>query len=219
MTDFNYRCLDRDGREVRGRVTAANEGMASLKLKDLGFFPTELKRIKGKINKEIVFHELPLIRNLYSLVTKGKIKDKTLTAFTRQLATLLKAGLPLVRSLETLKKQTKSTNLKKALEEVVEDIESGSNFSESLSRQPAIFNQLYISMIRAGEVSGSLEALLRRLALFGEKRAVIKTKIKSALAYPLVVMGLATTIVTLILIFVVPKFEDIYNQLGRNCQL
>ena len=148
------------------------------------------------------------------MITRGSVGHKHLTAFTRQLATLIGAGLPLRRSLEILEEQTESTNLKTALEQIVEDIESGSTFSEGLGKHPSVFNKLYVNMVRAGEVSGALEQVLERLAIFAEKRAALRSKIRSAMIYPVIVVLLATVIVAIILIFVVPKFQDIYGGLG-----
>ena len=214
MATFTYKALDRNGKEIRGRIEANNEGLVVEKLRGMGYYPTEVRKAKGQGAGSVALEDLPIIKPIFRLITRGKVKHKNLTAFTRQLATLIGAGLPLRRSLEILQEQTESTNLKNALDSCIEDIESGSTFSEALSKHPSVFNKLYVNMIKAGEVSGALEQVLDRLAIFAEKQAALRSKVRSALIYPVVVVVLSTVIVTIILIYVVPRFQDIYEGLG-----
>ena len=216
MAVYIYKALDKDGREITGRIEAVSESISVERLRSTGYYPTEIRKIQGKKFGKVALEELPVIRTLYRILTRGVVKHKTLTAFTRQLATLMKAGLPLRRSLETLRKQSDSLNLKTALDTIIEDIDSGFTFSEALEKQPQIFNKLYVNMIKVGEVSGALETVLKRLAIFAEKKALLKSKVRSALIYPTVVLFLATIIVSVVLIFVVPRFQDIYEGLGSD---
>lgn len=149
-----------------------------------------------------------------------KVKPQELATFTRQLATLIDAGLPLVRGLEVLHKQEKNLGLKLATADMVEAIKSGSNFADSLSAHPKIFDGLYINMVKAGEVGGVLDKVLNSLALFLEKIQKIKGKVKSALVYPAVVMSLALVILMFLAIVIIPKFEAIFKDvLGEDAQL
>jgi type IV pilus assembly protein PilC len=143
----------------------------------------------------------------------SRVKPKQLMVFTRQLATLVDAGLPLVRSLEVLEKQEKNPALKHALREMADAIQSGSTFAEALSHHPKIFNKLYVNMAKAGEVGGVLDQVLVRLAEFMEKAQRIKNKVTSAMVYPIVVMVMALGILTFLMIFIIPKFKEIFSEL------
>jgi type IV pilus assembly protein PilC len=141
------------------------------------------------------------------------IKTKDLTVLTRQLAILLAAGLPLIRTLRTLEKQTKNPAIKKTLGQAANSVEGGSTFSEALAQHPKSFDKLYLNMIRAGEAAGAMESILDRLAKFMEKAAKIAGKVKSAMIYPSVVMGIAGLITTGLMVFIVPKFKKIFEEL------
>ncbi len=147
------------------------------------------------------------------LFGKGKVNTKTLTVFTRQLSTLIDAGLPLLRGLSTLSKQEKNLVLKEAIEKMSESVEGGSTFSEAMAAHSHIFDKLYVNMVRAGEVGGVLETVLTRLAEFLEKAERIKGKIKSAMIYPLAVLFIAILILTFLMIFIVPKFQEIFKDM------
>jgi len=142
-----------------------------------------------------------------------KVKSKTLMIFTRQLATLIDAGLPLLRSLRTLMKQEKHVGLKAAMLNLADSVESGNTFSEALAQHPKIFNKLYVNMVKAGELGGVLEIVLRRLAEFQEKSQKIRGKVIAALVYPVVVLCIAIGILTFLLLVIVPKFEKIFNDM------
>ena len=149
-----------------------------------------------------------------------RVKPKELMVLTRQMATLVNAGLPLVRSLEVLEKQTKNTVLKSALYEMVDSIKSGSTFAESLTQHPKIFDKLYVNMVRAGELGGVLDKVLLSLSEFMEKLQKIKGKVVSAMVYPAVVMTMATLILIFLMIFIIPQFEKIFTDvLGEGSQL
>lgn len=142
---------------------------------------------------------------------RTKVKTKELTVFTRQLATLINAGLPLVRGLEVLERQEKNAGLKNALGDMTESIKSGSNFAEALSAHPKIFDKLYVNMVRAGELGGVLDRVLLSLSDFMEKLQKIKGKVKSAMVYPLVVLSMAMLILVFLMVFIIPKFQEIFE--------
>ena len=144
------------------------------------------------------------------------MKPKVLTTFTRQLATLVDAGLPLLRGLRVLEKQERNANLKKILGELSLSIEGGSTFSEGLAQHPKVFNKLFVNMVKAGELGGVLEVVLKRLAEFSEKAQKIKGKVKAALFYPIAVLIVATGIMILLMCFVVPKFKDVFAGMGMT---
>ena len=139
------------------------------------------------------------------------LNSKGLTVFTRQLATLVKAGMPILRSLEVLSRQEKRAGFKIVLEEIADTIRSGGNFSEGLAAHPKIFDRLYVNMVRAGEAGGVLSTVLERLSVFNEKSERIKGKVKSAMIYPVIISSVAVTIVSVLMVFVVPKFQEIFT--------
>ena len=133
--------------------------------------------------------------------------------FTRQLATLIDSGLPLLRGLNVLAKQERDSVLKKTINQLADSIQGGGTFSEALAQHPIIFNDLYVNMVRAGEIGGVLELALRRLAEFQEKAAKIRNKVAAAMVYPIIVMALAVAIMAFLLVFIVPKFEAIFHEM------
>ena len=150
--------------------------------------------------------------------TKPKVKEEkaarsnqVLTLFTRQLATLIEAGLPLMRSLNTLAKQERNPVMRSTMPQLATAVEGGGTFSEALAQHPRIFDKLYINMVKAGELGGVLEIVLTRLAEFQEKSQKIKGKVMTAMVYPLVVLVIAGLILTFLLIFIVPKFQQIFQ--------
>ena len=140
----------------------------------------------------------------------GRVKSKVLTTFTRQLSTLVQAGLPLLRGLRVLQKQEKSANLKTILGDLGTAIEGGSTFSEALAQHPKVFNRLFVNMVKAGEIGGVLEVVLRRLSEFMEKAQKIKGKVIAAMFYPCAVITVATGIMAVLMILVIPKFKEVF---------
>jgi len=226
MPKFAYIAVDSAGKESRGTIEAPNQAQAVAKVRGQGLFPTaigaasgtEAPAAKGSApaakkpaaagKKTAVKMELRLPKFL-----RGRVKAKDLTTLTRQLATLVDAGLPLLRGLHVLQRQTPNAALKDALTGMCEAVESGSTFSESLQNYPKIFNNLYVNMVRAGEAGGVLEVVLNRLAEFAEKAERIKNKVKGAMVYPIVVFFAAIGITGFLLVAVIPKFKDIFNDL------
>ena len=150
----------------------------------------------------------------------GRVKSKVLTNFTRQLATLVQAGLPLLRGLRVLQKQERNANLKNILGELAVSIEGGSTFSESLAQHPKVFNKLFVNMVKAGEIGGVLEVVLKRLSEFMEKAQKIRGKVIAAMFYPCAVMVVATAIMGVLMVMVIPKFKEIFaGALGNGREL
>ncbi len=224
MPRFHYTAMDGRGKEQKGRIEAENEQEAAGKLKQMGLFPTSINAVKGKGGKA----DVPAAGGAkkggkpgggmagLGQITIGtpKIRRKELTTITRQLATLLEAGLPLVRALRTLERQAKGDPaVRRVLGEIGNAVEGGSTFSEALAGHPKSFNKLYVNMIRAGEASGALETVLSRLAEFMEKAQRIAGKVKSAMIYPVIVLIVALTITSGLMIFIVPKFAKIFDEM------
>lgn len=204
MPKFTYAAKDSRGKEVKGSLEAANPAQVQELLRKQGLFVTKVAAAGG-MNKNI---EIKLPK-----MFRPKVKTKDLCILTRQLATLVDSGLPLVRGLRILQKQTKNDTLKETLGQMTESVEGGSNFSEALAQHPKIFDNLYVNMARAGEAGGVLEQVLNRLAEFLEKAERIKNKVKGAMTYPIVVLCAAFGITGFLMATVIPKFEKIFADL------
>src|SRR6266705_4501133 len=222
MPRFTYVALDSRGQESTGLVEAASTNEAIGQLRQAGFFPTNVYEEgkgggrDGKAAKRAAKAERvakPRERKGIVLFQRKKVKPKILMIFTRQLATLIDAGLPLLRALNVLAKQERDTVLKNTIDKLAESVQGGSTFSESLAQYPLIFNDLYVNMVKAGEVGGVLELVLTRLAEFHEKAAKIKNKVAAAMVYPIIVMTMAVAIMGFLLVFIVPKFEAIFHDM------
>ncbi len=205
MPNYTYTAVDARGQQISGVIEAATEAEASALIKQQGYFPTRLLESKEQTAKS------GLAKKEISFFAGKKVKTQVLTTFTRQLATLIEAGLPLVRGMEALLQQERNKVLHKALASMKDNVESGSTFSEALAQHPRIFSKLFVNMVRAGEVGGVLEVVLKRLAEFQEKAERIRGKILSATVYPIVVLCIAVVIVGVLMVFVVPKFQQIFE--------
>lgn len=210
MANFAYEALDKGGKQIKGTIEAPNEEMIIEKLRSMGYYPLKVEAKKTKA-AEADISALPVLRVIFHRIT-----SKQLMTFTRQLATLIDAGLPILRSLYILQEQVESVIFKKKIDEMAKDIESGSTLSDSMGKHPGVFDKLYVNMVRAGEIGGVLESILNKIADFLEKRQALKGKVRSAMMYPIVVTTLSVIIVGGILIFIMPKFADIYTQLGAE---
>ena len=231
MPKFAYIAVDSAGKESRGTIEAPNQAQAVAKVRSQGLFPTAIGAAGGSEGGGAAKTSAPAagakkaapagkkslgqmkIELRMPKFLRGKVKQKDLTTLTRQLATLVDAGLPLLRGLHVLQRQTPTPALRDALAGMCESVESGSTFSESLQNYPKIFSNLYINMVRAGEAGGVLEVVLNRLAEFAEKAEKIKNKVKGAMVYPIVVFFAAIGITSFLLVAVIPKFKDIFNDL------
>lgn len=214
MPYFTYTAVDSSGKQTTGSIEAADSNDASAKIKAHGLFPTTISEGAAPAS-ETGGYEAPKKKSSFSF-GGGTVKGKVLTVFTRQLATLIDAGLPLLRSLRTLIKQEKNPALQNAMANLADSVESGNTFSEALAQHPKIFNKLYVNMVKAGELGGVLEIVLTRLAEFQEKAQRIRGKVISAMVYPIVVLVIAVGILAFLLLFIVPKFEAIFADMLGN---
>ncbi|MCE5230422.1 type II secretion system F family protein [bacterium] len=214
MPEYSYEALDKGGKQVKGIIDAANEDVIIEKLRDMGYYPLRVTPNKKKAGQGTDVLALPGLRLLFH-----RIKTKHICTFTRQLATLIDAGLPIMRSLTILREQVESAIFKDKIKKMAEDIESGSALSDAFAKHPRQFDKLYVNMVRAGEIGGVLEHVLNKVAEYLEKREGLKGKVKSAMMYPMVVSFMATAIVGFILVFIIPKFQDIFGQLGADLPL
>jgi type IV pilus assembly protein PilC len=218
MPKFRYVAMDGNGTESDGTLEADSQAKAVAAIRQRGLFPTRVSEVGGGGGRSKAASNKS--NALSSKVGGGKssffaarVKPKKLMAFTRQLATLIEAGLPLLRGLRILLKQEKTKTLREQLTGMGESVEGGATFSEALAQYPKTFDKLYVNMVRAGEAGGVLEEVLTRLAEFQEKAERIKAKIKSAMVYPLVVLFAALGILTFLMIFIIPKFAAIFDDL------
>lgn len=218
MPRYSYVAMDSRGKETKGVLEVASQNEAINRLKEMGYFPTKVVEDKGKAKKAKGAPGRPgqkkkgMSLNIEIPGFSG-VKSKTLSVFTRQLATLVDAGLPLLRGLRVLEKQEPNPTLKRIIGELGYSIEGGSTFSEGLAQHPKVFNRLFVNMVKAGELGGVLEVVLARLAEFMEKAEKIKGKVKAALFYPVAVMVVAVGVLAVLLVFVVPKFKAIFAEM------
>ena len=199
MPQYRYRARDFHGLEVSGVVEAS-----SLQELEERLIQKRIYLINAKEEKS------GLLSRQVSIPFLNKVKIPHLILFTRQLAAMLRAGLPITQSLSTLSEQTQSTPLKKAIENIRRDIEKGSNFADALSRYPDIFSDLYVSTIRVGEETGNMEEILDRIAGFLEREMDIKARVKGALLYPVVLLVVASGLITFLVTYVLPKFRKVF---------
>jgi len=208
MPEFEYEALDKGGKQVRGVIEAANEEVIVEKLRGMGYYPLKVLQHKKSAANADIF-ALPGIRLIFHRIT-----TKHIMTFTRQLATLIDAGLPIIRSLTILSHQVESAIFKEKIADMIKTIEGGGSLSEAFARHPKTFDNLYVNMVRAGEIGGVLETVLDKIAEFLEKAQALKGKVKAAMMYPVVVGCLAIGIVSFILVTIIPKFADIFKTLG-----
>ena len=210
MPTYKFEAMDTSGGEVKDSIEASNEEEAQQKIRQRGYFVTRLTEVasKAKDKKKAKAKKTGKSRKV---IVIGGVKAKALVTFTRQLSTLQDAGLPVLRSLKILEGQMKPSALKNALIDIVDDVESGNTLSEAFAKHPRAFDRLYVNMVRAGEAGGALEVILRRLAEFKEKSQSLARRIKGAMIYPIAVISVAVGIVSFIMIYIIPKFEDIFR--------
>ena len=211
MAKFAYYALNKEGKQVFGVIAADNQALAINDIRSLGLFPTNVREAT-KGDERRAARKKKGIDEFYF----GGVKTKELVVMTRQLSTLIDAGLPLLRSINVLVAQLKPCLLRDILREIASDIQSGSTFAESLAKHPKQFDRLYVNMVRAGEVGGLLETVLQRLAIFMERREALKRRVKGALIYPIAVILIAGGIVSFLLLKVVPVFADIFTEFGGD---
>src|SRR5207249_7632161 len=202
---FEYRVRDQSGKVVTGTLLADSEQLVINRLREMGYVPLKVEAQGGGMRREL------------RLRTKPKLKD--LAIFSRQFSTMVNSGLPILRALSILEQQTSSGILTKAVRQVRGDIERGSSLSAAMAKHPKVFNNLYVAMVRSGEAGGVLEAVLERLAANLEREVALRQRIKSAMTYPIVVLGFVSLILLAMLVFIVPQFKNIYTTLGGKLPL
>ena len=232
MPKFSYVAMDTRGKETKGTLEVASQNEAITRVKEMGYFPTKIvevdkakekadnkkgkaaakgKAAKGKKGSANIQIKIPGL--------SGRVKSKVLTTFTRQLATLVDAGLPLLRGMRVLEKQEKNPTLKTVIGELSLAIEGGSTFSEALAQHPKVFNRLYVNMVKAGELGGVLEVVLNRLSEFMEKAQKIKGKVVAAMFYPVAVMIVAVVIMGVLMVYVIPQVKSVFSGMLEGAQL
>ncbi len=223
MPTYTFTAMDSKGKEQTGTIEAKNQEAALASIREKNLFPTRVeeagqdKKSKSKTpapsKKKAAAKSSMMKMELRMPSFFQRVKPKQLMTYTRQLATLINAGLPLMRGLQVILKQEKHPMLNRATTDVVESIQSGSTFAEALSQHPRIFNRLYVNMVKAGELGGVMDVVLERLAEFMEKAQRIRNKVVSAMVYPIVVLIMAVGILTFLMIVIIPRFEAIFDDL------
>jgi type IV pilus assembly protein PilC len=193
---FEWEGKDRGGKQVRGEIRAAGENQVKSSLRRQGVLPTKIKKRKMRSGKSI--------------------KPRDIAIFTRQLATMMKAGVPLLQAFDIVGRGNPNASVTKLLNDVRTDVETGTSLSAAFRKFPMYFNALYCNLVEAGEAAGILESLLDRLATYMEKTEAIKSKIKSALMYPISVVVVAFVVVAVIMIFVIPAFKTVFSSFGAD---
>ncbi len=205
MAKFKYIALDKEGRELSGVIRARKElaaqGFSVSRIAEVAAIASDKKASAAKAKK-------PLFGT--------GVNKENITVFSRQLSTLLKAGLPLLRALEVIGRQEKNPYFKAVVEQLADNVRTGNKFSDGLSQHPKIFDKLYVNMAKAGEAGGVLDVVLDRLSTFQEKALKTTNKVKSAMVYPIVIMGVAVAIVAILMIFVVPQFQKIFTDMLKG---
>ncbi|MHC4415518.1 MAG: type II secretion system F family protein [Planctomycetota bacterium] len=213
MPTYVYEALNAAGKPQKGTVEAGTSEEAVQRIKGEGFFPTSVReqKVKGEAGARGGERVRKKKRGMDLTFAIGKVRLKHLTLFTRQLSTLQDAGLPLLRSIQVLETQQRPGMMKSILGQVAEDVESGATLSDAMAKHPRAFDRLYCKMVNAGEIGGVLDIILQRLANFLEKAQRLRRRIIGAMIYPVVVITVATLIVTGIMVWVIPKFQEIFN--------
>ena len=209
MSDtYTYKVRDKQGKILQGSLDADSTTLVANKLRQMGYVPIAIdKKGGGGLSAEI------------KLPGSGKPKIKDIAVFSRQFAVMIDSGLSLLRALYVLEEQTENKNLGRVIGEVRQDVEKGSSLSQALARHPKVFSRLYISMVKAGETGGVLDRVLVELADTIEKQVELRQKIKSAMTYPVAVLALVILILVAMLIFIVPTFKTLYDDLGGTLPL
>ena len=207
-TTFAYRVRDRSGKIVSGTIEADSQQAVVGRLREMGYAPLNISQQSRNVGQMEI-----------KLPWSGKIKPRDIAVLSRQFAVMINSGLSLLRALNILAEQTENPSLRAVLGEVRSDVERGQSLSQALQKHPKAFNKLYIAMVKSGESSGALDATLNRMADTLEKEVALRQKIKSAMTYPVAIFGLVVLIVTAMLMFVVPMFEDLYKDLGGTLPL
>jgi type IV pilus assembly protein PilC len=209
MANFQYTAVNNEGKRISGSIEAENEAAVRSLLNRQKYRPLVIKKSGGSGGGAL------------AILTKGssRVKPKDIVVFTRQLATMINAGVPLVRSLSTMQGQTENPSLKKHLSEVTKDVEGGMAFADALEKHPTVFSPVYVNMVRAGEAGGILDEILKKLAIQQEKDAAIRAKFKGAMTYPAVLISITLLVFISLMTIVVPKISKIVQDLSNGGEL
>jgi type IV pilus assembly protein PilC len=202
MPEFTWKGVNRKGKKKKGEMEAESENFVRLTLRRQGIEPTTIKPKPKDIFENVKF-------------LQPKVTEKDIVVMTRQFATMIDAGLPLVQCLEILYGQQENKTFKRILKNIKQDVEEGSTFADALKQHPEVFDDLFVNLVAAGEIGGILDIILNRLAAYIEKASKLKKKVKGAMTYPIVVMVIAILVVAVILIFVIPVFESMFADFGK----
>jgi len=202
MPDYIWTGVNRKGKKRKGEMEADSENFVRLTLRRQGIEPSKIKPKPKDLFENVKF-------------LQPKVTEKDIVVMTRQFATMIDAGLPLVQCLEILFSQQDNKTFKRILKNIKEDVEEGSTFADALKQHPDVFDDLFVNLVAAGEIGGILDIILNRLAAYIEKAAKLKKKVKGAMTYPIVVMVIAVLVVAVILIFVIPVFESMFADFGK----
>jgi type IV pilus assembly protein PilC len=200
MGKFKYKALTKDGRKVNGNIEASSKESAIDTLHKQGFTPLVVK--DGAKKGEIAF------------LTSKKVKSKEIVVFTRQMSTMISAGVPLTKAMATLEEQTDSAYFKQVINNLSKDIEGGTTIGDAMAKYPNVFDEVYVNMVKAGEAGGILDDILKRLAIQAEKNETMKKKIKSAMTYPTVISFIAVGAFFAITMFILPQIGKVLKDLG-----
>ena len=224
MAKFDYIAMNAKGEETAGTVDASTEQEAYGKLRAMQLYPTTVAA-EGQISAKVKATKKAAAKSGGSKAKAaggkkgGKVKSKSLMIFTRQLATLIDSGLPLLRGLNVLGNQEPHPTMRATVNHLADSVQTGSTFSESLGQHPKIFNKLYVNMVKAGELGGVLELVLNRLAEYQEKAQKLKNKIVSAMVYPVIVIFIALGIIIFLMSYIVPKFTQIFKEMLGDTEM
>ena len=200
MAEFIWSGMDKKGTKRKGEIEAESEAIARQLLSRQGINVQTLKPKPKELMEYLPFG--------------GGVKEKDLVIFVRQFATMIDAGLPLIQCLDILQSQQPNMAFKKIIRQIKKDVEEGSTFSEALKKHPRVFDALFVNLVAAGEAGGILDVILNRLAAYIEKAAALKRKVKGAMTYPIIVLGIAVLVVAVILIYVIPVFAGLFTDAG-----
>ena len=206
MGKFSWEGTTKSGQSMKGDMEAPNQEAVEAQLRRQGISPGKIKERGKGLDIEIKMFA-------------PKVTTKDIVIFTRQFATMIDAGLPLVQCLDILSKQQENATFKKNLTQVKEDVEAGSTFADALKKHPNAFDTLYVNLVAAGEIGGILDTILNRLAAYIEKALKLKKQVKSAMTYPATIIGIAILVIAVILVFVIPQFQSMFESFGSQLPL
>ncbi|MBT3354881.1 MAG: type II secretion system F family protein [Candidatus Scalindua sp.] len=212
MPIFKYQAYDSNGTSIKDEVETVSYDEAIEAIRSKGYYPTSVKQFKDKIVTESTTTKKR--KKSLSSITIGGVSAKQINPFTRQLSTLQNADIPIVQSLTILETQMRRGLLKSAVGDIIADIKGGDTLSIAMSKHPKVFDKLYVNIINAGEISGTLDAILERLATYREKTQKLKRKIISAMMYPTTVILASCAILSAIMMFIIPRFAKMFQEMG-----